>query len=169
MTITSSKRPDDIRDHRPVSAQVHHSGDESISLQIELPNDMAVLLTVSREDGACVTLWHGSGEFDFDDLNVERFREWLALASFGRGIDLDVANREEERIIALLFEVPRSLEELTAATYWPPSYLDGVLGRLIHHWNVPAIELRDGRYQLTDIGRSFHVRNLPRGDAAAPA
>jgi hypothetical protein len=31
----------DVRDSRQVFAMVHHSGDHSISLQIELPNDMA--------------------------------------------------------------------------------------------------------------------------------
>jgi hypothetical protein len=151
-------RPTDIRDHRLVLAMVHHCGDDSISLQIELPNDKAVLLTVDRTDGARVSLWHGSAEQDFG-AGVEYFREWLAEASFGQGADLDVANREETKIIALLFEAPRSLEELTAATVWPPLYAQGVLDRLIYHWNLPAIELRDGRYRLTGFGRSFHLRS----------
>jgi hypothetical protein len=33
-----------VHDHRPVFVKVHHCGDDSISLQIELPNDMSVLL-----------------------------------------------------------------------------------------------------------------------------
>jgi hypothetical protein len=158
-------RPVDIRDYRPVLAKVHHCGDENISLQIELPNDMAVLLTVDRTDGARVSLWRDSGEHSFVKTDIEHgespnsFREWLAEASLGQGIDLNVANREETKIIALLFEAPRSLEELTAATVWPPLYVHGVLDRLIHHWNLPAIELRDGRYRLTGFGRSFHLRS----------
>ena len=71
---------------------------------------MAVLLTVDRTDGARVSLWGGQvgDRHPFEDETVEHFREWLAEASFGQGPDVDVWNVEEDRIITLLFEAPRS-------------------------------------------------------------
>jgi hypothetical protein len=152
-----------VRDNHAVSAKVHHSGDDSISLQIELPNDKAVLLTVDREDGASVSLWHCSGSHSFVKTDIEHgetldsFREWLAEASFGQGSDLDVAVSEDEKVIALLFEAPRNVEEITAVTIWPALYVEGVLHRLLKHWSLLVIKPRDdGRYQLTPFGRHFH-------------
>jgi hypothetical protein len=49
---------------------------ESLSLQIELGADCAVTLTVSDEDGARTTLWHGAGEQEFRNSRAA-FRIWL--------------------------------------------------------------------------------------------
>ena len=75
-----------------------------------------------------------------------------------------MANNEDEKIIALLFEASRSMDDLTAVTIWPQLYVEGVLHRLLKHWNLPMIELRDdGRYQLTEFGCHFQEDRMRFG------
>jgi hypothetical protein len=64
---------------------VVHEDEEALRLQIELGQDYAVLLTVSKTGEApSVTLWRGSGEHSFvrgehwPGATVDSFREWLA-------------------------------------------------------------------------------------------
>lgn len=62
-----------------------HEDEEGLQLQIELGQNRAVLLTVSKTGEAPnVSLWCGSGSHDFGrdegeaGETVESFREWLA-------------------------------------------------------------------------------------------
>jgi hypothetical protein len=57
---------------------VYRDDDGAVRLQIELGQDYAVLVSCDREDGARVTLWHGSGEGSFGKgTTPEGFGSWL--------------------------------------------------------------------------------------------
>ena len=69
-----------------VFATVHHTGDDEYCLQIELGNERAVTLTVRRDEGPSVAMWHGRGEHSFvrtdgqHGASIEEFREFVAAA-----------------------------------------------------------------------------------------
>ena len=63
-----------------------HETDGEVCLQIELGNDYAVLLTCRPNEPPSVTLWHGSGEHEFNRTELDpgktpdSFRQWIKEA-----------------------------------------------------------------------------------------
>jgi hypothetical protein len=61
-----------------------HEDTDRFNLQIELMNNFAVLLSVPKQqdgDPPSVTLWKDRGESDFADYNLDRFREFIEIAT----------------------------------------------------------------------------------------
>jgi hypothetical protein len=61
---------------------IAHEDEDAFTLQIELGADHAIVLTYwkTEPDPPSVSLWHGSGEHDFGDDDIDDFREWAGRA-----------------------------------------------------------------------------------------
>jgi hypothetical protein len=64
-----------------VRAVVHYDNDnDCLTLQIELPNDHGIALSVGDDDAPAVRFWHGNGKSALDRLSLKALREWLKTA-----------------------------------------------------------------------------------------
>jgi hypothetical protein len=65
----------------PALAIVHEDGD-SLTLQIELQDDRAVVISLSKHDGEAYTsVWTGSGEHELADNSLDSWRQWVEIAT----------------------------------------------------------------------------------------
>jgi len=64
-----------------VRAVVHYDNDnDCLTLQIELPNDHGIALSVGDDDAPAVRFWHGNGKSALGRLSLKALREWLKTA-----------------------------------------------------------------------------------------
>jgi hypothetical protein len=66
----------------PALAVIHEDDNSFSSLQIEMPNDFAAVISFCKHgDRPVVSIWHGSGEHDLEDDSLESWRKWAEIAT----------------------------------------------------------------------------------------